>query len=93
MRVVVLDDRLVAIGRDGRALWERKGALTGGATLTSDDRLLVATDAKVLAIDPAGRATEIASAPREVFLTPPILTGRGLLVVASGSSVHAYAFE
>jgi hypothetical protein len=93
VRVVVLDDRLVAYGRDGRLLWERKGALTGGATLTSDDRLLVASDSKVLAIDPAGRATEIASAPKEVFLTPPIVTGSGLLVVASGAQVHAYAFE
>lgn len=93
LRVVVLDDRLVAYGRDGRLLWERKGALTGGATLTSDDRLLVASDAKILAIDPAGRATEIASAPKEVFLTAPILTANGLLVVASGSAVHAYAFE
>jgi hypothetical protein len=93
VRVIVLDDRLMAFGRDGRLLWERKGALTGGATLTADDRLLIATDAKVLAIDPAGRATEIAAAPKEVFVTAPILTGGGLLVVATGSSVHAYTFE
>ena len=93
VRVVVLDDRLVAFGRDGRLLWERKGALTGGATLTSDDRLLVASDAKVLAIDPSGRATEVATAPKEVFVTAPIVTGGGLLVVASGAALHAYAFE
>ena len=93
VRVVVLDDRLVAIAPDGKTLWERKGALTGGATLTADDRLLVASDGKVLAIDPAGRATEVLSAPKEVFLTPPILTGAGLLLVASGNALHAYAFE
>jgi hypothetical protein len=47
----------------------------------------------VIAIDPSGHATEIASVSREVLVTPPILTGNGLLVVASGSAVHAYAFE
>lgn len=93
VRVLVLDDRLVAIALDGKTLWERKGALTGGATLTADDRLLVASDAKVIVIDPAGRATELVSAPREVFLTPPIVTGAGLLLVASGTALHAYAFE
>ena len=86
VRVLVLDDRLVAIAPDGKTLWERKGALTGGVTITADDRLLVASDAKVLAIDPAGHATEIVSAPKEIFLTPPIVTGAGLLVVASGSA-------
>ena len=93
VRVVILDDRMTGIGPDGRTLWERRGALTGGATLTSDDRLLVATDAKVLAIDPSGRTTEVLSAPREIFITPPILTASGLLLVASGSRLHAFAFE
>ncbi len=82
-----------AIAPDGKTLWERKGALTGGATITSDDRLLVATDAKIVAIDPSGRASEIASAPKQVFLTPPIVTASGLLLAASGSMLHAYAFE
>ncbi|MEA2747812.1 MAG: hypothetical protein QOI41_1955 [Myxococcales bacterium] len=93
IRVVVLDDRLLAIAPDGKTLWERKGALTGGATLTADDRLLVASDGKVLAIDPSGRATEVASASKEIFLTPPIVTGTGLLLVASGNALHAYGFE
>jgi hypothetical protein len=93
VRVLVLDDRLLAIAPDGKTLWERKGALTGGATLTADDRLLVASDSKILAIDPAGHATEIVTAPKEVFLTPPIVTGAGLLLVASGNALHAYAFE
>jgi hypothetical protein len=92
VRVLVLDDRMVAIAPDGKTLWERRGALTGGATMTSDDRLLVATDAKLLAIDPSGRTTELGSAPREVFLTPPILTSSGLLLAASGTTLHAYAF-
>jgi hypothetical protein len=93
VRVVLLDDRMIAVGRDGKTLWERKGALTGGATISEDDRLLVASDAKLLAIDPSGRAIELASVPKEVFLTPPIITGGGLVLVASGVSLHAWAFE
>lgn len=93
MRVLVLDDRLLAIAPDGKTLWERKGALTGGATLTADDRLLVASDAKIVAIDTAGRVSEIASAPREIFVTPPVVTGAGLVLVATGTALHAYAFE
>jgi hypothetical protein len=93
MRVLVLDDRLLAIAPDGKTLWERKGALTGGATISADDRLLVASDSKVIAIDPAGHATELASAPKEVFVTAPIVTGNGLLLVASGTALHAYVFE
>lgn len=93
VRVVVLDDRMLAVAQDGKTLWERRGALTGGATITSDDRLLCATDAKVLVVEPSGRATELVSAPKEIFLTPPILTGSGLLLVATGSALHAYAFE
>jgi hypothetical protein len=47
----------------------------------------------VLAIDPSGRASEVGSAPKEVFLTPPMRSGSGLVLVASGSALHAYAFE
>jgi hypothetical protein len=93
VRVVVLDDRMLAIAQDGKTLWERKGALTGGATMAADDRLLVASDTKLLAVDPNGRATELGAAPKEIFLTPPVLTGTGMLLVASGTTLHAYAFE
>jgi tRNA G46 methylase TrmB len=31
-------------------------------------------------------------APKQVFVTAPILTGGGVLVAASDSAVHAYAF-
>ncbi len=93
MRVLVLDDRMLAIAPDGKTLWERKGALTGGATISADDRLLVASDNKIISVDLAGRATELASAPKEVFVTAPIVTGSGLLLVASGTALHAYAFE
>lgn len=105
MHVVVLDDRIVAIAPDGKRLWERPGALTGGAVVTSDDRLLTANDAQVVAIDPSGRAVKLVDEPGIVFVTAPILhplsarapAGQArrdaVVLVASGSALHAYAFE
>jgi len=94
LRVLVLDDRILALGNDGKKLWERPGAVTGGVSVTADDRLLVANDGVVLAIDPAGRASKVVDAGRAtVFVTPPILTASGLLVVASGTALHGFAFD
>ena len=33
------------------------------------------------------------SEPKAIFITPPILTTSGLLLVASGATLHAYAFQ
>jgi hypothetical protein len=93
VRVLVLDDRLVALDLDGRKLWERRGAFTGGASITSDDRLLVADGPKVYAIDVAGRASDVVVERDVVFVSPPILNASGLLLVASGKAIHAYRFE
>ncbi len=93
MQVVVLDDRILAVAPDGKRLWERIGALTGGATMTADDRLLAASDATVIAIDVAGKVTKLVDEPRVVFVTPPILDVRGALLVASGQTLHGYSFD
>ncbi len=93
VHVVVLDDRIIAFAPDGKRLWERAGALTGGATITADDRLLAASDTTILAIDPNGRAVKLVDEPRVVFVTAPILDAKGVLVVASGSALHAYSFD
>lgn len=92
LRVFVLADRMVAVGLDGKRKWERKGAVTGGATITGDDVLLVADAGRILAVDPTGKATELVAEKDLVFVTPPILDASGLLVVASGKTLHAYAF-
>jgi hypothetical protein len=92
MRVIVLDDRMIALGPDGKKLWERRGAFTGGATMTADDRLLVADGPHVYAVDASGRVSEVTHVERVVFVTPPILTANGMLVVASGQRLHAFSF-
>ncbi|OJY22333.1 MAG: hypothetical protein BGO98_37770 [Myxococcales bacterium 68-20] len=93
LRVFVVDTGLLARGLDGRRVWERRGAPTGGISITSDDHVLVADGGKILAIDSRVRVTELFSAPGTVFVTPPILDARGVLFVASGQSLHALSFS
>jgi hypothetical protein len=94
VRVIVYDDRLVGVAAEGKTLWEKRKLPTGGATMTLDDRLLVATDEAVQVIDPAnGKAAEVANAKGEVFVTPPILAQGGILLAASAGKLHAFAFE
>lgn len=91
-RVVVLDTGVAAFGLDGKKLWEQKGVPTGGVSITSDDRVLIADGNRVVAVDAKGKKTEIWSAPDLTLVTPPILNASGLLLVASGSFLHGVAF-
>jgi hypothetical protein len=93
LRVLVLDTGLVALGLDGKRIWERRGVPSGGVSITADDHVLVADDGKVLAMDPKGRATELFALPGVVFVTPPILDASGVLFVASGQALHALSFS
>lgn len=92
LRIFVLADRMVAVGLDGKRKWERKGAVTGGASITGDDVLLVADGARIFAVDPTGKATDVVVEKDLVFVTPPIVNAEGTLAVASGRALHAYAF-
>jgi hypothetical protein len=92
LRVLPLDTGLVALGLDGKRVWERRGIPSGGASITSDDHVIVADNGIVLAIDPRGRLTELWRAKDVVFVTPPVLNAAGVLFVASGDSLHALAF-
>ncbi|MBX3226167.1 MAG: hypothetical protein KIT84_28660 [Labilithrix sp.] len=92
VRVVVFDTGVVAYALDGKKLWERKGAPSGGVSITIDDQVLVADQNKVVAVDRKGKATELWSAPDIVLATPPIINGEGLLLVASAELLHAISF-
>jgi hypothetical protein len=93
LRVLVLDTGIVALGLDGKRVWERKGVPTGGVSITSDDHVLIADNAKVIAIDPRGRATDLWVGKNVVFVTPPIVTATGVLLVASAELLHVLSFS
>ena len=91
-RVVVLDTGVVAYSLEGKKLWEHKGLPTGGVAITSDDYALIADGNRVLAVDRKGKKTELWSAPDLTLVTPPVINGDGLLLVASGTYLHGVAF-
>jgi hypothetical protein len=92
VRVVRFEDRIVALARDGKVLYTRPGAISGGATMTADDKLLVAHEGSITAIDSQGRATDIVTDRSSRFLTPPIVVGGPMLLVASAKALSGYTF-
>jgi hypothetical protein len=93
VRVLVLDTGLLAIGLEGKRLWERRGLLpTGGVTITSDDVVLVADKDRVVSIDARGQLTEVFVAKDLVFVTPVVINASGVMFVASGELLHAVGF-
>jgi len=91
-RVVVLDNGVVAYSLEGKKLWDHKGLPTGGVAITSDDYALIADGNKILAVDRKGKKIELWSAPDLTLVTPPVINGDGLLLVASGAFLHGIAF-
>lgn len=92
VRVLVMDTGIIAFGLDGKRLWERPGVPTGGVTISSDDQVLIADKAKVVAVDSRGRATDLWAGKNVIYKTPPILTAMGVLLVASQQLLHAITF-
>jgi hypothetical protein len=93
IRVFVLDIGLLALGLDGKRLWEKKGLLpTGGVTVMANDVVLVADGGRILTIDTRGQMEEIYGDKGVVFVTPPIVNATGTLFVGSQELVHALAF-
>lgn len=89
LRAVAFGDRIVGLARDGKVVFARHGRIAG-ATITEDDKLLVADGKSVVAIDSGGHATELVTGA--AFVTAPVLSAKGLLLVASATALHAYAF-
>ncbi len=93
LRVLILDSGMIALTLDGKRAWERRSIPTGGASMMSDDHLLVADNGKILDVDPRGKSTEIYADNDVVFTTAPILSANGTLYVASGELLHAISFN
>jgi hypothetical protein len=94
MRVLVLEDSVLALAPDGKKLWEQRLQTTGGATIGSDDRVLVAAGARIVVIEPGGALTELYKAPAgTTFVTPPVLGTSGFLFCAAEKDLHALSFD
>ncbi len=85
---LVYADRITAFESDGRSWWDTRLDTIAGAVLTADDQLLVAAGRQVLAY--RGAAAAVLATALDPLVTPPILSGTGLLLVASADALFAY---
>lgn len=92
LRVFVLDGGVLALNPEGKRVWERKGAPTGGISITTDDHVLIADNGTISVVDPKGKTTELWSDRDAVYVSAPILNATGMLFVASTETLHALAF-
>jgi outer membrane protein assembly factor BamB len=85
-------DRLMAISPQGQLLWEHKSeAAMGGAIVTADDWLVAAIGNQIVSFDSVGKATILYAFEGEQLKTPPVLTVRGELLVASIAKLYCLA--
>jgi hypothetical protein len=81
---VAVKDHLVAVHQSGRMLWEHPlGGKFAGATVTGDDNLLVSEGSRVVVYDLEGKSRVLFDCIDQQLSTPPVLTEKGRLLVAS----------
>jgi len=78
---------ILAVAQDGKLSWSRTTkAYIGGATVTADDQLLVSEGGEIAAYNASGERRVVANIP-DAAATPPVLTDRGELLVASSDTL------
>lgn len=86
---LVCGRRLAAVSKEGTLVWEHKAEdEIGGAVITGDDQLLVAEGSEVRVFDDQGQSRVLCEFGHEKLCTPPILTDRDELLVASTTMLH-----
>ena len=86
---LIAADRILAVSPRGEAVWARStGGPVGGVAITPEDRLLVTSGSTLLVFEPSGQVRELFAAPGEVFLTRPVLTAEGKILLASESHLY-----
>lgn len=86
---VTTPDVVLAYSPEGRKLWEhRPTGRIAGATVTTDDQLLVAAGNELSALDAEGRRRVLAEFPGESLRTAPVLSAGGDLLVATDAALY-----
>ena len=88
---IMLGDRILAINPEGEEIWSQYVGAAAGACITANDQLLVSAGNIVSAFDAQGERKFLCYFPDETLATPPVLTRRGRLIVASRS--HLYCLK
>lgn len=85
---LVAAERLLCLGPDGKAVWDKHASSVTGASVTADGRLLVADGSDVVAFAPDGRPRRLADVSPEVLSAAPILLGSGEILAASEKTLY-----
>ncbi len=81
-----LPGRIVALSPDGKVAWEQ--GVSGPATISADDQLLVSSGSLLLAFDQKGNRRVIRDFEGDVLKTAAITTGEGDILVASATKLY-----
>jgi len=91
---VTIENRILAISPESALLWERYvAAPIAGATVTADNQLLVSSGNSVTAFDAMGDSNFLYFFEDEYVSTPPILTQRGRIIVATQRKLYYLALR
>jgi outer membrane protein assembly factor BamB len=85
---VLVGDRIIAFN-DAGLVWFRKLPGLAGATLSADGKVLASVGSAVWALDAKGAETALFALTDEPFVTPPVLSDDGRLLVASARRLYA----
>lgn len=89
---ITMENRILAISSESGLLWERYVAdPIAGATVASDNQLLVSSGNSVTAFDAMGDPNFLYFFEDEYVSTPPILTQRGRIIVATQRKLYCLA--
>jgi PQQ-like domain len=83
-------NRVLAIDPDGKLAWVRPlKSAQAAAVITNDDQLLVADGSELTAFDATGERRTLHSFAGELLATPPAITKRGEILVASQRRLYS----
>ncbi len=90
---LVAGQRIIAVDQHGKLKWSKNTpGSVAGASVTTDDHLLVAEGGTVALYDDRGVRRQVFQAGEE-FVTPPILTAKGEILVASKTHLYCLTAE
>jgi PQQ-like domain len=90
---VSTDDELLAFDPEGRPLWRVSSPLAPRAVVTADGWLLVSLGEELRAFDAEGRSAVLSYSVGRPFVTAPVITAHGEILVATTETLVCLSYE
>lgn len=86
---LVFNDRVFSYNEDGKLRWQTlTDGKTGGAIVTSDNKLLLSEGSIITQLDETGERQFIFQFPGEILTTPPVITSQNEIAVATEGNIY-----